>query len=75
MENPQASDGVLNSEVARLVSGYLTSSGCSRTRAVFVEEHEDLSEFSGLVRRGLLRSVDSTLDGMTLIDIIEEYTR
>ena len=69
----EAPEGVLSSEVARLVAGYLTGAGCNRTRNVFVSEHGDLAEFSGLVRRGLLRTVDSTLDGLQLTDLINEY--
>ena len=54
-----AADGVLSSEVARMVAGYLTESGCNQTRSTFINEHGDLAEFSLLVTRGILRSVDS----------------
>ena len=68
------SDGVLSSEIARLVAGYLTSSGCLQTRSTFINENAVLAEFSGLVQRGILRSVDSTLDGLCLTDLINEYS-
>ena len=53
---------------------YLTSTGCTQTRSTFVNENGVLAEFSGLVQRGILRSVDSSLDGFCLTDLINEYS-
>ena len=69
-----AVDGVLSSEVARMVAGYLTESGCNQTRSTFINEHGDLAEFSLLVTRGILRSVDSDHHGLSLTDLINEYS-
>ena len=43
-------DVVLDSEVARLVAGYLTASKCPQTREEFLTEHSELREFSALVK-------------------------
>ena len=64
---------LLPSEVARAVCGYLTSVGCHSSRATFVEEHPELNDFNALVQKGLIRSVDTDIDGMSLYDIVNEY--
>ena len=66
---------LLPSEISRLVFGYLASVNCHRTKAAFLEENSELRELSGLVEKQLLRCVEITLDGLTLADILYEYSR
>ena len=64
---------ILPSEVARAVCGYLTSVGCPSSRTNFIQEHADLKDFNVLAEKGLIRSVDTDVDGMGLYDIVNEY--
>ena len=60
-------------EVARAVCGYLTSVGCPSSRSNFIQEHAELKDFNDLAKRGVIRSVDTDVDGMVLYDIVNEY--
>ena len=66
-------DHIFSSEIARAVCGYLTSTGCHASREAFIGEHSDLTDFNMLVQKGLMRTVDSDIEGMGLIDILNEY--
>ena len=73
MDSNSSSSPIFPSEVARAVCGYLTSVGCHSSRATFVEENPELKEFNGLVEKGLIRTVDTDIEGMSLHDIITDY--
>ena len=63
------------SEVARLVCGYLQTTGCDETKQRFVEESAPdlkLGDFANLVSQGILRTFD--VDGRSLSDILNEYS-
>ena len=64
---------IFTSEVARAVCGYLSSVGCSSSRAAFIEEHPDLKDFNALAQKGLIRTVDNDIEGMGLFDIVNDY--
>ena len=62
------------SEVARLVCGYLQTSGCDETKEKYLEESAPelkLRDFANLVDQGILRTFD--VDGRSLLDILNEY--
>ena len=61
-----SSSPVFSSELARAVCGYLSSVGCPESRTCFINENRDLKEFNGLVEKGLIRTVDSNIEGMEL---------
>ena len=68
-----SSSPVFSSELARAVCGYLNTVGCPQSRASLINEHNDLKEFNNLVQRGLIRTVDSNIEGMELLDIVNDY--
>ena len=70
---PTSSSPVFSSELARAICGYLSSVGCPESRSSFINEYSDLKEFNGLVQRGLIRTVDSNIEGMELLDIVNDY--
>lgn len=75
-EGPNEHSGILTSDLARLVSAYLRSVGCLKTRDLFLRENRDMAPFVELQARGLIRHVDSTLldfGGLGLHDMLNEY--
>ena len=68
-----SSNMIFPTEVARAVCGYLTSVKCHSSRSSLIEEHPDLKDFNALVQKGLLRTVDADIEGMGLLDIINDY--
>lgn len=57
------------SEIARLVLGYLKSTGCHSTWETFLRESPDLKEYAEYVRRG--REYPTTIGGKNLMQLLD----
>ncbi|KAL1435734.1 hypothetical protein MTO96_010519 [Rhipicephalus appendiculatus] len=62
-------DYLMPSEVARLVLGYLKSTGCHATWETFLRESPDLKEYAEYVRRG--REYPTSIGGKNLMQLVD----